>query len=325
MFPNVRLMIVAISASLLAIVCAMTLFMGMFAAFSVAHEPFSELAAAKPPLQIAVAGEISASVAEGKTAPFGVRFQVHAPPVPNGPVIVAVPAALDRGPSPEPPAAPEPVADPAANAQANSQSPEQTVAALPHDDVQAAVSQESPSAPPQQTTPNADAKVSEKSSEASNEIQRDSRANNNASGAAGAISTAPARERPAVAPSAPHHLPPQTRMVSREADNPASVTTSPPPTIARKPSKRRKLAVHLHQSHHFRRPRVHQIRAGRTPAFAQPNGFGQSTVTTYAPGAYAQPNGFSQPSFGIAPAAIRPRPSRAHHASRATSGGASNQ
>ena len=42
MFANVRLMIVAISASLLAVVCAMALFMGVFAVFSVAHEPFSD-------------------------------------------------------------------------------------------------------------------------------------------------------------------------------------------------------------------------------------------------------------------------------------------
>src|ERR1700722_1241246 len=102
MFPNVRLMIVAMSASLLAIVCAMGLFMGMFAAFNVMHQPFSAPAAGRLPLQIAFADESSAPVADGKPAPFGVRFQLNARQVPNGPVIVAVPAALDRAPQDAP-------------------------------------------------------------------------------------------------------------------------------------------------------------------------------------------------------------------------------
>jgi hypothetical protein len=319
-------MIVAISASLLAIVCAMALFVGMFAAFSAAHQPFSELAAAKPPLQIAIAGEISAPVAEGRTAPFAIRFQVHAPPVPNGPVIVAVPAALDRVATPEPPVATEPVSNPAANAQATSPPGEQSVATLPHDDMQPP-SQDAPAATPVQTAPTPEAKASEKSSETAAVTQQDSRANSDPSGPAPANPASAPQELP-VAPSTPHHLAPQLKFVSREADNPASVSTSPPPSVspavARKVSKRRKLAVHLHQSHHFRRPRVRQIGAAQTQGFAQPNGFG-STVTTYAPGAYAQPSGFGQSSFGAAPAAIRPRPSRARHASKASSGGISSQ
>ena len=158
-------------------------------------------------------------------------------------------------------------------------------------------------------------------------FKKESRADNDTSGPAPANPAAAQPELP-VAPSTPHRPAPQLKFVSREADNPASVSTSPPPslspTVARKVSKRRKLAVHLHQSHHFRRPRVRQIGAAQTQGFVQPNGFG-STVTTYAPGAYAQPSGFGQSSFGVAPAAIKPRPSRARHASKASSGGISSQ
>ena len=71
MFPSIRLMIVAMSASLLAVLCAMTLFMGMFAAFNIAHPPFSGIAAAKPPLQIAFADEIPAQIADRKPVQIG--------------------------------------------------------------------------------------------------------------------------------------------------------------------------------------------------------------------------------------------------------------
>src|SRR5271163_3906150 len=128
MFPNVRLMIVAISASMLAIVCAMSLFLGMFAAFSVAHEPFATLQSTKPPLQIASGGESLAPVVDGRTSPFGIRFQLNAPQAPSGPVIVAVPAETKA----------EAPSDPAANAQANSQSSSQprsqSIAVTPEND-----------------------------------------------------------------------------------------------------------------------------------------------------------------------------------------------
>ena len=48
MFPNVRMMIVAMLASVVAVICAM----GMFAAFGVNHEPFAQLPSDSPPLQL---------------------------------------------------------------------------------------------------------------------------------------------------------------------------------------------------------------------------------------------------------------------------------
>jgi hypothetical protein len=316
MFANLRLMIVALSASLFAIVCAMSLFMGMFAAFNVARESFSGLAAAKPPLQIAYADEISAPVADGKPAPFGVRFQLNARQIPGGPVIVAVPATLDHVASPEAPA--EPATNPAVNSQSVSQPDLQSIAALPHDDAQPPQpsSGDVPPAAPVEAATNADAKVSEKTSEAK---PNGSASNNDPSGAIAATKPSPepaAPERPAAAAVVLHYLAPQIRIVSREADNPASVTTSPAPTLARKVSKRRKLAVHLHQSHHFRRPRLRQLSSARTQAVVQPGAYNQPTMTNY---------GFVEPGFGFTPAAIKPRPARWRHVVRDSFGGASSQ
>jgi hypothetical protein len=312
MFPNVRLMIVAISASLLAIVCAMALFMGLFAAFSVAHEPFSGLAAAKPPLHIAFADEVSAPVADGKPAPFGARFQLSAPRS-GGPVIVPVPA-LDRASPPEAPPAVEPISNPAANAQRNSPVNSSSVAALAQDDGQAAPLQDAPAAASVQAAIPAEDKAAEAKS--------DGVASDDTTAALKTPVEPPAPERPA-APSAPHHIAPQIRTVSREADNPASVTTSPAPTLARKGLKRRKLAAHLRQSHHFRRPRIQQIATGQgytqTTGFVQPNAFGQPATTNYPTGAYGQQNGFI-PGFGYTPAAIKPRPLKWRRAAGSASG-----
>jgi hypothetical protein len=333
MFPNVRLMIVAISASLLAIICAMSLFMGMFAALGVAHEPFSSLAVAKPPLQIAFADEISTPVADGKPAPFGVRFRLNAPQVPSGPVIVTVPAALDRASPPDAPPAAEPVTNPAANSQSSSQPDAEasaSVAALAQDDA-TPPPRDAPAAEPVQAV---DQGANQSGNQGGNqgamqtddkaaEVKPDGIAGDDTSAAATPPSapSAPAPPLPAP-PGARHHIAPQIRIASREPDNPASVTTSPAPTLARKVLKRRRFVAHLRQSHHFRRPRVHQLAASRAqPAgFVQPNAFTQPGVTNYTTGASMQPNGFMQPGFGFTPAAIKPRATRWRHAAEAPSG-----
>lgn len=321
MFANVRLMLVAISASLLAVVCAMAFFMGVFAVFSVAHEPFSTLAAAKPPLQIALANDISVPVADGKPAPFGVRFQLNAPQIAKRPLIVAVPQAFDHAAPPDASAVAEPVTNAAANAQ--------PAAVLPRDDAQ-------PS-PQGSAATEADTRLSgpanEKTSESANDAKPDgvtSNAATAANGAAAIIKTepeSPPSDRvPAVA-SAPHRLAPQIRIVSHESDNPASVTTSPAPSLARnKVMKRRKLAAHLRQSHHFRRPRLHQIATEQTQGIyttglIQPNAY-QPAAPSYATGTYAQSSGFMQPGFGYTPAVIRPRATKLR---RAASGNSSSR
>ncbi len=286
MFPNVRLMIVAVSASLLAVVCAMTLFMGMFAAFSVAHEPFSPLPAGRPPLQIAFADESSAPVADGKRAPFGVRFQLNAPKVPNGPVIVVVP---------------------------------ESTAAMPQDDTTVQASHDVQADSGDQAARSGDAKT--------NEARRDDANTDDVTAAVRAPAESAVSERPAVV-SAPQRIAPEIRIVAREAENPASVSTSPAPTLARKAVKRRKLAVHLHQSHHFRRPRIHRLARGymQPNAFGEPSGLTQPNVNAFTPlGAYGQSSGYAQPGYQYTPTAIRPRPVKLRHAARNGSGNSANQ
>ncbi|MGB6967128.1 MAG: hypothetical protein WBD90_22060 [Xanthobacteraceae bacterium] len=290
MFPNVRLIIVAMSASMLAIVCAMSLFLGMFAAFSVTHEPFSTLPSTKPPLQIAFGGESLAPVVDGRPSPFGIRFQLNAPQAPNGPVIVAVPAALDRAALAE--TRTEVPSNPAANAQANSQSSSQprsqSMAAMPEDDaaVQSSL-RDAPAAAPAAAAPSTELKPSPaKLDEASKDDSTTA-----------ITAPAPPVSEPPAAAHAPHHIAPEIKIVAREADNPASVTTSPAPTLARKAIKRRRLAFHLHQSHHFRRPRIYSIATNPASGYVQPNAYIQ-------PGGAAQigMTGYSQPSANAPPA-----------------------
>jgi len=304
MFANVRLIVVAISASLLAVICAMAFFMGVFAVFSVAHEPFSTLAAAKPPLQIAFADDISVPVADGKPAPFGVRFRLNAPEIAKRPVIVAVPQAVDRSASPDAP----PMAEPVTNAAANAQPP--TVPS--RDDAQP---------PPQGSAATETEKTSERANDKTNDAKPDSIASNAAAAANGTVAIIKAEPKSPTTDRAPANTPrpaaPQIRIVSHESDNPASVTTSPAPTPARnKVMKRRKLAAHLRQSHHFRRPRIHQLateQGGYTTGIVQPSAY-QSAAPSYATGTYAQSSGFMQPSFGYTPTVIKPRAARFRHA-----------
>jgi hypothetical protein len=84
MFPNVRLMIVAMFASIVAIGCGL----GMFAAFRVNHEPLARLQSGSPPLQLVFGNGAPAAISDAAMAPFGVRFQLNAP--------VAMPAASDH-------------------------------------------------------------------------------------------------------------------------------------------------------------------------------------------------------------------------------------
>lgn len=327
MFPNVRLMIVAISASLLAVVCAMSLFLGLFAAFSTAHEQISALPS-KPPLQIAFGGGSLTPAVDGRTSPFGIRFQLNAPQAPNGPVIVAVPAALDHAAPAETEAEAEiqTPSNPAANAQANlqsnsqpgSQPSSQSRAAMPPDDATVQTSLRDAPAVPAEAAPAAEVKpmlVKPMPAQPDDASKDDTTA---------AIKTpaAPPRSEPGAAANTPHRIAPEIRIVAREADNPASVTTAPAPTVAHKVPKRRKLAVHLHQSHHFRRPRFRSIAGDPAAGYMQPNayiqpGVGQIGVTGYAqPSANAPPGGFIQQGFQFTPTAIKPRAAKLRHAAR---------
>lgn len=85
MFPNVRLMIVAIMASILGMSCGL----GVFAVFRVNHDPFVRLPSATPPLQLAFSNAApitftdpaakDGTVRDLVVAPFGARFEVNLP------------------------------------------------------------------------------------------------------------------------------------------------------------------------------------------------------------------------------------------------------
>jgi hypothetical protein len=171
-----------------------------------------------------------------------------------------------------------------------------------------------------------DDKASERANDKANDAKPDAIASNDgaADRTAAIVKTqpeSPTSDSAPAAASAPRHLTPQIRIVARESDNPASVTTSPAPTLARnKVMKRRKLAAHLRQSHHFRRPRIHQVttqtQGGYTTGTVQPNAY---QAPSYATGTYGQSGGFMQPGFGYTPTALKPRASRFHHASENSS------
>jgi hypothetical protein len=75
MFPNARLVIVAMLASVVAVCCGL----GVFAAFRVNHQPFTRLQSADPPLQLVLGSGAPAPVRDVSAAPFGVRFLLNAP------------------------------------------------------------------------------------------------------------------------------------------------------------------------------------------------------------------------------------------------------
>jgi hypothetical protein len=73
MFPNVRLMIAAVVASVVALSCGFAL----FAAFRVNHEPLSRLATGPAPLQLAAGNPIPSVGPPAPADSFGNRFPLH--------------------------------------------------------------------------------------------------------------------------------------------------------------------------------------------------------------------------------------------------------
>ena len=111
MFPNLRLMVVAVLASILGISCAL----GLFAEFRVSHDSFLRELNAGTPLQLG-----SSDAAPGRVvntaAPFEFRFQ--APPPPAAVEALGSPETPDRTAvvqTPQPANAPKPEFEPAAN------------------------------------------------------------------------------------------------------------------------------------------------------------------------------------------------------------------
>src|ERR1700730_16524002 len=73
MFPNIRLMIAAVAASVVARSCGFA----MFATFRVNHEPLSRLAAGAAPLQLAARNAAPGVAMPVRAGSFGNRFPLH--------------------------------------------------------------------------------------------------------------------------------------------------------------------------------------------------------------------------------------------------------
>ena len=73
MFPNVRLLIAAVIASVVALSCGFAL----FATFRVNHEPLSRLATGAAPLQLAAGNLLPPAATPGPADSFGNRFPLN--------------------------------------------------------------------------------------------------------------------------------------------------------------------------------------------------------------------------------------------------------
>ena len=98
MFPNVRLLIAAVVASVVALSCGF----GLFAAFRVNHEPLSRLATGAAPLQLAAGNPMPSVALPAPADSFGDRFPLNqaAAASPETP-----PRQLEHDDSVEPPSA----------------------------------------------------------------------------------------------------------------------------------------------------------------------------------------------------------------------------
>jgi hypothetical protein len=107
MFPNVRLMVVAILAAITGIGCGL----GLFATFRVNHEPLARLAEGGPPLQLAFDNR---ALGSDTRAPMEARLSANgAARVISVPVIIATPN-LAPNPEPNPEQSPAPSPTPSA-------------------------------------------------------------------------------------------------------------------------------------------------------------------------------------------------------------------
>jgi hypothetical protein len=160
MFPNVRLMIAATLASVVALICGF----GMFAVFRVSHEPFVRLPAATAPLQLVAdnAARSSAGFASGEL--LDRRLQLRAQPspaeAPSAPdatdehgaaietALAIAPAADAAAPQDAFVTAGEPTGQPSASLSAASEAPAATTDSVPASDPGNAASATGPDTAP---------------------------------------------------------------------------------------------------------------------------------------------------------------------------------
>lgn len=121
MFPNVRVVIAALLATIVGISCGL----GVLAALRINHPPFTRLQSVDAPLQLAFGAALPVAMTEGMPASFGARFVLNAPQL--------VERAIAVPPSAPPPAATAAGADAVGRPQAPLDSPPQPDSAAPQD------------------------------------------------------------------------------------------------------------------------------------------------------------------------------------------------
>jgi hypothetical protein len=285
MFPNVRLMIAAMAASVVVLSCGFA----VFAAFRINHEPLSRLASGAAPLQLAADNPPPAAVTFAPGQPFGVRFELLQAQIASAAVKVTPPKPAEdvapANPAVSPVAATEPATvaaeppQPAPVAQAPAAEARQDEAAM------------TPSAPPAATTETASTprppEQSAPQQTASNE------------------QAAPDMQAP-VAQVAPTEQPAPVEQALQEEPKPETTTDkaeppAPPAKTAHKTVSRKRVAA-----------RVSRIRVARTRAVAPANG--QTTAALQPnfqsafPAAAAQPSGIGGPFVPVKRTARYRRP-----------------
>ena len=146
MFPNVRLLIAAVVASVVALSCGFA----VFATFRVNHEPLSRLAAGAAPLQLAAGNPMPPAAIPAPADSFGNRF-----PLNNGDTAGA--SAQVAPPQPERDDSVEPPSAVATTAATTTTAPETE----PAEPAQPAPVAQAPAAEPVAQTPEPDAKPNE--------------------------------------------------------------------------------------------------------------------------------------------------------------------
>jgi hypothetical protein len=278
MFPNARLMAVAILAAIAGIGCGL----GLFATFRVNHEPLTRLAEGSPPLQLGLALGSDARVPLEARLQFGTAAKLISVPVvvptpdtaeQTGAEAALVPDSTVQNPIPDPvvqePAADSALAEPA-DADAADQSNNVTVAV-------AAVPAEAPSAAPEPeaTAPKAIAPEAT-APEATAPAQQEA--------------VAPAQDQQLSEPVAPTQGAVQTAATSTAADAQQPKAKAPKPEAKKtgKPARASRPAQARHPTKIVRARRPAVIAAAQTTSqYPQP---------TYSQAAYAQPV-YSQPTY----------------------------
>jgi len=305
MFPNIRLMVVAILAAIAGIGCGL----GLFATFRVNHEPLARLADGSPPPQLAFE---KLGLNSELRPPFEVRLPVNGDAKPNSVAVIPTPGpdhagagAAISGDS----AAGQPalggtaemdqssgVNFAAVNATEQPTATHEDIAPRPQEAAPAAVDQQpgappgepaasSPVAPSAEQTAAIDDRATAQEPTASSAMPQ-SAEQTAAAIKSGATDQEPAASSPA-APSAEQTAAVNTAATDREPE------AKPAKPMASKTAKPAARAAHPAPPHHVARV----VRAHRTVAAAASQPAAQYSQTLYAQPAYTQPT-YTQPTYG---------------------------